>query len=106
MWRPHESIVALRAAVDFTTTSSLSFAEPNSNQTCEILVGDGPVDLEQRSRLSMDGMGDLKAAADKWHLSFRFLGFQMRANRTSGRPCLQPSMAALFVPMRLKRQLS
>ncbi|MFN7985151.1 MAG: hypothetical protein U0Q11_25200 [Vicinamibacterales bacterium] len=76
VWRPHESIVALRAAVDFYNYFFLELCELNSNQTCEILVGDGPVDLNNVAGYQMDGMGDLKAAADKWHLSFRFLGFQ------------------------------
>lgn len=74
LWMPKHSVVALRAVSQFLNYFFLDLCELSTNQTCELLVGSGDVDLVHPAGYHMDSIGDLTRAIDEWQLSFRFLG--------------------------------
>jgi hypothetical protein len=78
-WGPGDAREALRAVTEFFSYFFIDLCGLTSNQTCEILVGSGPIDLEHPTSYHMDSVDELKRAAVEWNLAFRFFGVHPRS---------------------------
>jgi len=78
-WGPGDAREALRAVTEFFNYFFIEVCGLTSNQTCEILVGDGPINLEAPTNYQMDGGAELKRAATQWNLDLSFFGVQHKS---------------------------
>lgn len=78
-WGPKEAIVVLQAVTEFFNYFFIDLCELDSNQTCEILAGSGPVNLDHPASYQMDSIDELKRATEEWRIPFRFLGLQTKS---------------------------
>ena len=77
-WGPRDAREVLRAVTEFFNYFFIDLCGLSSNQTCEILVGSGPIDLDHPTNYHMDSVDELKRAATEWSIKFRFFGVHPR----------------------------